>query len=392
MFLPRITKVHPSRMTDLTLSILVVVITLLFVLWIQQAKKQWIKFILDWFPAILFAYVIPALFTHISGKDLSAGLIHQFSRNWLLPFTVLAVMSALSMKELRIVGIKPILLFVIGSMVIATLPVLLVLFFELFDSDARTLFIQQGFWKGLTPIVGGWIGGSTSQLVLKEVTETPESLFLSILVLDNILVNIWTILMFQFIKRSDQINRLLKIYNPVPIVEPHSGTSQMTSHSILLTVGIIVGGTVLSVILQWQFLTTIIILSFAGLVLGNTLKFWNHKLVLKISTICILLIMAILGLKLNFSNLTLPFIFIGLVLLWLILHFIIMLVASKILKLNVAWVAIGSMANLGGISTAPAVTSAYKKELMPHAILLAILSMVTGTSWGLLTIGLFRLM
>jgi uncharacterized membrane protein len=50
------------------------------------------------------------------------------------------------------------------------------------------------------------------------------------------------------------------------------------------------------------------------------------------------------------------------------------------------------MANLGGISTAPAVTAAYKKELMPHAIILAILSMVTGTGWGMLTIYLFGLL
>jgi uncharacterized membrane protein len=48
------------------------------------------------------------------------------------------------------------------------------------------------------------------------------------------------------------------------------------------------------------------------------------------------------------------------------------------------------MANLGGISTAPAVTAAYRKDLMPHAVLLAILSMVTGTGWGMLTIYLFQ--
>jgi len=47
------------------------------------------------------------------------------------------------------------------------------------------------------------------------------------------------------------------------------------------------------------------------------------------------------------------------------------------------------MANLGGISTAPAVTAAYEKRWMPHAILLSILSMVSGTFWGLLTIFLF---
>jgi uncharacterized membrane protein len=100
--------------------------------------------------------------------------------------------------------------------------------------------------------------------------------------------------------------------------------------------------------------------------------------------------MAILGLRLDFSNLSLPWEFVTLVAIWLILHFVGMLIAAKILKLNLVWVPIASMANLGGISTAPAVTAAYRKDLMPHAVLLAILSMVTGTGWGMLTIYLFQ--
>jgi uncharacterized membrane protein len=50
------------------------------------------------------------------------------------------------------------------------------------------------------------------------------------------------------------------------------------------------------------------------------------------------------------------------------------------------------MANLCGISTAPAVTAAFKKQWMPHAIVLAILSMVSGTAWGLFTMFLFGLL
>ena len=47
------------------------------------------------------------------------------------------------------------------------------------------------------------------------------------------------------------------------------------------------------------------------------------------------------------------------------------------------------MANVGGIATAPAVTAAYEKKWMPHAIILAVLSMATGTLWGMLTLHFF---
>lgn len=383
-------------MSNLTLFLIasgVVLFTVLFVLWIGKINSKWITLILDWFPAILFAYVIPAAFTHLSGIDLSKVFLHDLSRSWIIPFTILTVMSALSFKQLKIVGIKPIIVFGMGSLVIATLPVLLVLVFGFFNPENTTLFIGNGYWKGLIPIVGGWIGGSTSQLVLKELAETPEALFLSILVLDNILVNIWTILMFQFIKRSNRINKAWGIDSEFPIVEPPESKGKVSLRILnLVTIGTIIIVMLLASLISMSFLMGVVVLSILGLLLGNLNPLWNHKLVLKLAGFSIILIMAILGLKLNFSNLSLPINLIFLVLIWLILHFLTMLITARLLKTNIAWVAIGSMANLGGISTAPAVTSAYKKELMPHAIVLAILSMVTGTSWGMLTIYLFGLL
>ena len=302
-------------------------------------------------------------------------------------------MSALSFKQLKIVGLKPILVFVSGSFIIATLPVALVYIFGVLDPQNKVMFLEQAYWKGLAPIVGGWIGGSTSQLVLKELANTPEELFLSILVLDNILVNVWTILMFQFIKRSERINRAWGIDGEIPKVEAPKTNSKMSLFQInLLTIGSILAIMVFTYFIQMSFLMSIVILSIVGILLGNMIPTWNHKLVLRLAGFSIVMIMAILGLKLNFSNLSLPVNLVILVLIWLVLHFVFMLLIARILKANIAWVAIGSMANLGGISTAPAVTAAYKEELMPHAIVLAILSMVTGTSWGMLTIFLFGLL
>ncbi|SFR52270.1 Uncharacterized membrane protein [Robiginitalea myxolifaciens] len=370
----------------------VTITTLAFVLWIGKVNRRWVKVVLDWFPAILFAYVIPAGFTHLFQIDLSQVALHDFSRNWIIPLTILTVMSALSLRQLRIVGMKPIIVFGVGSLVIATLPVLLVLLFGWMDGAQKELFLTDAYWKGLVPIVGGWIGGSTSQLVLKELAETPESLFLSILVLDNILVNIWTILMFQFIKRSEALNRAWGIDSEIPTVEPPPKSEASLRKTNTITLGVIVAVMVGCYFIPMSFLMSVVVLSILGLLLGNLIPDWNHKLVLRIAGITIVLIMAILGLKLNFSNLSLPGSLVVLVIIWLILHFLFMLGTAWLLRTNIAWVAIGSMANLGGISTAPAVTSAYKQELMPHAIVLAILSMVTGTSWGMLTIYLFNLL
>jgi len=64
---------------------------------------------------------------------------------------------------------------------------------------------------------------------------------------------------------------------------------------------------------------------------------------------------------------------------WLFVHFIIMSTVAKILLVSVVWLPIASMANAGGIYITPTMTATYKKELMPHAVIVAVLSRVTGT-------------
>lgn len=374
------------------IATVVVIFTVAVVVWLGRQKASWIQTILNWFPAILFAYVIPAGVTHSTGLDLSGVFLHGISRNWIIPFAILTVMSALSIPQLKMVGTRPILLFVIGSFAIATLPAILVFVAQSVDANARNLFIGEGYWKGLVPIVGGWIGGSTSQLVLKELVGTPEALFLSVLVLDNILVNIWTILMFQLIKRSDQLNSLFGITEKIPDFIPDDiKPNSRTMGSIIITSGLII---LVTIGINWlieDFLWRVISLSVIGLILGNFISRWNHAFVLKIGGVLIILIMAILGLRLDFNGLSLPIPFVVVALIWLVSHYLIMMLVAAVVKLHMAWVPIASMANLGGISTAPAVTAAYNEEWMPHAILLAILSMVSGTAWGMFTIYLFGL-
>lgn len=367
----------------------IVAVTVVFVLKINGVKNQIIQGILNWFPAILFAYVIPAAFTHAFQWDLSGVILHSWSRNWIIPVTLLAVMSALPLKQLAIVGARPLILFFAGSLIIATLPVILVGTYSFFSPNSREIFMNQEYWKGLVPIVGGWIGGSTSQLILKELAQTPENIFLSVLVLDNILVNIWTILMFQFIKKGESLSEIFGIKDKLPanLASTQVSTGKRIYPWITVLVFLLCAG--ISFYLEISFLNLVIGLSILGMVLGNLVPNWNTSFSLRLGGVCIVLVMAILGLRLDFSNLSLPLSFVSLVLIWLIFHFLGMLAVAKLLKLNLIWVPIASMANLGGISTAPAVTSAYRKDLMPHAVLLAILSMVTGTAWGMLTIYLF---
>jgi len=369
------------------IPVLIISFTVISVFFLDRWENKHIKAIFNWVPAILFAYLIPAAISMLIGEDFAAADIHRFSKTYFIPFAIIAVMSSLSINQLKSIGWKPIAVFVIGSFWIAVFPIMLA--FVLLDTSfVANLLIHQEYWKGLPPIVGSWIGGSTSQLVLKELVECPENIFLTVLVIDNVLVNIWTILMFQGIKKTDSLNRFFKISN---IAMPENIEEQKGEKIHPVFIFLVLLSTILLVnnFIE-SFIVKVIAVSIIGLLFSNLIKKWNINFALRIGSILILLVMAILGLKLKFSAMEFDIAFLGFLVVWLISHVVIMLIAAKLLNVSIAWVPIASMANVGGIATAPAVTAAYEKKWMPHAILLAILSMATGTLWGLLTIFLFK--
>lgn len=361
----------------------IVVVTVLTVFYLDRWENRYIKSIFDWVPAILLAYLIPAAISYLFKVDYSQNEIHEASRDFFVPLAIIAVMASLSLGQLKSVGLKPILLFVGGSAFIALFPVLFFLGFSNSDLISQTM-VSNNFWKGLPPIVGSWIGGSTSQLVLKELVECPEHIFLSVLVMDNILVNIWTVLMFQAIKRSSSLNRFFKISDKALPEEIRTDKGKPISiwATIVFLLGIVL---IFNQILE-RFVAKVVLLSLVGLVLGNFIPRWNYKFSLRAGALLILVVMAILGLKLRFDTLGFDMDLFLFLVIWLLGHYVFMVVLAKLMNINMAWVPIASMANVGGIATAPAVTAAYEKKWMPHAIVLAILSMATGTFWGMLTI------
>ncbi len=371
----------------MTAAVLITIFTVLLVLFLERLNSTWIKKIFNWLPSILLAYLIPAVCSYILNRDFSEVTIHQWSKDLFIPLAIVAVMSSLSVSQLKKVGWKPIAVFLSGSLWIAIFPVGFLLFFQNTDFVSESLLGLER-WKGIPPIVGSWIGGSTSQLVLKELVACPEALFLTILVLDNILVNLWTIGMFQTIKKSDTVNRLLGIQSYEPPSEVN--TNQNKSQSPLLSISILLGSVFLAHISLPSFVGKVVALSLLGLGFGFFIKSWNSQFTLQLGSILILLVMAVLGLKLQFDLIQFDIVFMVFLVVWLSSHFLVMLGAAKLLNVHAAWVPIASMANVGGIATAPAVTAAYEKKWMPHAIILAVLSMATGTFWGMVTVGLIQ--
>ena len=339
-----------------------------------------------WVPAILLAYVIPAMVNPVLLKISEDHLIHILSKEYLLPLTVLCAMSSISLNDIKIVAGRPLIYFLLSSAIIAICPVILLLVFSLIPDFHEFLIVDQGYTSTL-PVVGSWIGGSSSMLVLKELAETPETLFLSVLVLDNVIVNVWTLFLFQWIKKTPWLNQR---FGREEVVFNAEVTNERQKTNLFWSVTTIASIVALASLFNLSFLIKIILFSLLGMLLANVFRFWDHKTLQKLSKLLIIAVMSVLGLKLNLNYLEFNPRLITFLSAWMVLQFGLSFWLALRMNISLVWVPLASMANVGGVSTAPAVASAYDKRLMPHAIVLAIVSMVTGTFWGLITLQLIR--
>ena len=360
------------------LGIFIALSVSIFVMLIAKYENKIVQKILHWLPAILLTFLIPGVISFVFDLSLENIVLHDWSKAYIYPITIFCIMSSMSLAQLKIVGLKPLILFLIGSFTIAVIPALLFMLYYLGNEQMADL------WKGIIPIVGSWIGGSSSMLVLKEYVAVREDLFLSVLLLDNMIQNIVMIFLFQIIRRTDEYNQKFNISQPISFSEKEQNQNRIQKNPYL-SVLIAVGLTALVVAMEFSFITNVIILSITGLVVGNVFRFWSFDINLKIGSVGIILIMSILGLKLKFNDFELPMILILFMINWMIINIAVMAFFNYKLKISMAWGPIAMMANIGGISTSPALASAYDKRLMPHAVVLAIVSMATGTFWGFLT-------
>lgn len=370
--------------TSNLLGIFIAISVSVFVIYIAKFKNKIVQKILHWLPAILLTFLIPGILSFIFDLSLENIPLHNWSKAYIYPITIFCIMSSMSLAQLKIVGVKPLLLFLVGSFTIAVIPAFL-FFLYLMGSEQMI-----ELWRGIIPIVGSWIGGSSSMLVLKEYVSVREDLFLSVLLLDNMIQNIVMIFLFQIIRRTDHFNQKFNISQSISFTE-NKTKEQLTNKNPYWSILIAVLITGIVVWLELDFIVNVIILSILGLVIGNILKFWSFGINLKIGSVGIIVIMSILGLKLKFDSFELPWVLILFMINWMIINILVIAYFNYKLKISMAWGPIAMMANIGGISTSPALASAYNKKLMPHAVVLAIVSMATGTFWGFLTTFLIEL-
>jgi uncharacterized membrane protein len=373
-------------------------------------------------PPLLFCYLIPGFLNSYHVISGEASSLYRFATAYLLPASLILLLSTANLKAIFGLGNKALLIFFTGSIGIVIGGPIALYVVSLFSDSFHVAAQEAGYWKGLVTITGSWIGGSSSQLALKEIYGCSEELFVIILVIDALVANVWTALLFYGAGITHKIDAWLGAdatliedvkKNILKFKETKDKPADLKDLTFILGIGF--GGTAVAHACSglisklfaphrdWliahglepfssQFLWLILLSTTIGILLSFTRVRKMEKLgSTDFATLFIYFLIMTIGMRLDLFNIGANVGLLAVAVIWMLIHIISMIVAAKMIKAPFFFVAVGSQANIGGVATAPAVAAAFHPSLAPVGVLLAVLSHVIGTYAGIISAWLMRL-
>lgn len=346
-------------------------------------------------PGIVLIYIGCAFMKTFGVFSSSESLENVYGtlRELLLPALLMLMLIQCDLRKIIKLGPKILLTFFAAS-------------FSIIAGFAITYALLQNFyaedtWKAFAALSASWTGGSANMVILQGILEVPENIFGYALIMDTVNYSFWVMFMFWLVPFADKFNKWTKANTAY--------TDQMTANEIAATseqsknIGFVelLGFLALSLFVSvvaakignhlpelgaavnsttW----TIMIASAAGLLLAVT-KISQVPGSMEISKVMLYIVIALIASHADFSQLFQAPIYIVSGFLILLFHGLIMVGIAKAFKLDLFSMGVASLANVGGIASAPILAGAFNRQLIPVGILMAILGNLLGTYFGILT-------
>ncbi|MDG1159619.1 MAG: DUF819 family protein [Flavobacteriales bacterium] len=424
-----IEKIPPLITNDaVVLGILLVILGGLFYLNKLKAFQQFFRFV----PLLLLCYFIPAIVNSLNIIDGETSNLYFVASRYLLPAALILLCLSIDLKGIISLGPKAIIMFFSATVGIVIGGPIALLAVSAIEPSVLGGDDPEAYWRGLSTIAGSWIGGGANQTAMKEISETTDTQFSAMIIVDVVVANIWMAVLLIGAGMSARIDRWFKadnsaVENLKSRVESYQASIQRytTFPDLMVIAAIAFGGVAVahlvadglspsisknfSAILSenpdsWvQYLSSlesgffwlIITATLVGIALSFT-KARNYEGAgsSKIGSVFLYVLVGTLGMKMDLPELINNWdqywavILIGLI--WMFVHIVFLLIMAYIVKAPFFFVAVGSQANVGGAASAPVVASAFSPALAPVGVLLAVLGYAVGTVAAILCMGIMH--
>lgn len=351
----------------------------------------------------IFSILPPIVLTYLLVTALSVSGLWQVNDtitdsrklmlSWILPALMFLLLVNCDIKAIVALGPR-----ILAAFLCATGSILL------------AMFIVYALMQGALPasaadtlasVAGGWIGGTANMIAVSQALAASPDAVANALLTDALCYSVWVLLLFSSVPLQSRVNQWLGVTALADRMTAHVvpvTTRSLDTGTILLWLGLglLVGkaaNSAASFLPESAVLSqsswTMLLATLFGL-LASLTPLRHIAGSMTISSALLAVVVAALASGASFSGLSTAPLFILSGFMVLALHGLLMLVAAKLFRFDLALCGIASLANVGGVASAPLLAAAYAPVLAPLGVLLAMLGYVLGTGGGLALASAFQ--
>lgn len=373
-------------------GILYLAAIILIALSIVYVEKKTQARLFEYLPSIVVIYFVVMLFSTFGlwQKTDSVTAVYKGVKSNLLPSMIFLMLLSADMREIFKLGKKMLLTFFLASFSIA---LGFIGMFALFHS-----YFGEESWKPFAALSGSWMGGTANMVAVQGALNLPDAAMGYTLLIDSIDYAIWVMILLALVPFAKKFNIWSKADTSVidevgerlALKEKAKAATSVKSIGILLLSAAIVSLAsryLAGFLPTTSFLTTttwvVILATLAGILFAMT-PLANLSGASLLANMMLYLIVALIASRANFAELTEAplYIFAGFVI--IAIHVAVMVIFAKLFKLDLFSLGVASLANIGGVASAPILASAYSKALIPIGVLMAMMGYIVGTFGGLI--------
>lgn len=370
----------------------VALLLLLAAILVTAEKNTGWKFF-KYVPAVVLLYLTAMLLCTLNVWDMEATKpAYSALKNSITYAMVFCMLLRCDIRKIIKLGPKMLIGFFSAS---ATIMVSFIIAFLLMKG-----LIGENAWMGLAALCGSWLGGSGNMVAVQAALDISEADMGYALVIDSIDYSLWVMFLLWAIQLAPRFNkwtgadtsRLDEVSAKLE-EDAKANVNPITFQSLILLFGtcLVVSaigqnvGARLNGMMPWldKATWTVLFITVVGLIAAVS-PLGKVSGSAEVSNLLLYTVIALLASRASLLELgDAPYwILTGFII--LAIHAVLLILLSKLFRLDMFTACVASLANIGGTASAPVLAGSYSGSLVPVGILMALMGYVIGTPCGVL--------
>ncbi|MEM1145186.1 MAG: DUF819 family protein [Pseudomonadota bacterium] len=342
-----------------------------------------------YFPPVVWLYFVPMLLS-TAGLLPAEHPLYGALAKYALPMALILLTISTDLRAIAAVGVPALVALMVGALGVC---VGCIVALPLFSS-----WLPEDSWRSLAMLAATWIGGSANMVAMQQSLSVPADYVGPVVVVDTVVAYSWLGLLIALSAQQAILNRFLHAdLNALDTVatklEHDSADFELVSvRSLCIVVGAgfvaaflarllgealpELGDPTIVTATTWAILASVTAgLLLSGSSLGSLAR--RHR-ASEYAYAALFLLLVSVGAQADLRAITEAPVFLVVGVFVLIVHLFLLTLACRLLRLPAFFVAVGSMANIGGAVSGPIAAAAYRPALAPVGALLGVAGYILG--------------